>query len=227
MGKKPHIGVTGHHRRWSPSWWCIWLVLRLTGASAERISVANPGFGKDFDGLVISGGDDIGPELYGGSEMPKARIDRRRDALEASWIRRALKQGLPVLGICRGAQLLNVILGGSLIQDVRTLREKTSNRASLLPTKTVKLCDGSRLANEVERSTLRVNSLHHQAIREPGDNLKIVGRDRDDLCQAIEANDNLPAMGVQWHPEYMFYLSSQRRVFQWLVERATWQVGEL
>ncbi|MEM1188228.1 MAG: type 1 glutamine amidotransferase [Pseudomonadota bacterium] len=221
MGKRPHIGVTGDHRLWSPSWWCIKLVLALTGASAERISVVSPCFGKEFDGLIVSGGDDIGPELYGGPEMPKARIDRRRDALEASWIRLALKRGLPVLGICRGAQLLNVILGGSLIQDVRSLRNKTSNRASLLPTKTVELCDESRLANEVDSVTLRVNSLHHQAILQPGDNLRIVGRDRDALCQAIETRDELPALGVQWHPEYLFYMPSQRRVFQWLVARAT------
>jgi putative glutamine amidotransferase len=220
MDTRPRIGVTGDSRLLSPSWWCISLVLRSCGARPFRISTQNPAPDARFDGLVISGGNDIGPELYGGDAMPKARIDHQRDALEARWIRRALKHGWPILGICRGAQLLNAVLGGSLLQDVRSLRRHTSNRPSLLPTKTVALREESCLAEKVGATAVRVNSLHHQAILHPGDNLKVVGRDRDSICQAIESETGCAAMGVQWHPEYLFYQAAQRRIFRWLVEHA-------
>ena len=151
--------------------------------------------------------------------MPKARIDKARDELEVAWIRRALDEEWPILGICRGAQLLNAVLGGTLIQDIRPLRRHTSNRASLLPLKTVNIDPTSRVALTCGKAELRVNSLHHQAIDEPGDGLRIVARDRDDLCQAIEAETARTAIGVQWHPEYLFYLPSNLRLFRWLVKR--------
>lgn len=220
MAKRPRIGVTGDHRRWwAPSWWSLRLGLRLIGAQARRISVADPADGERFDALVISGGNDIGPELYGGTEMPKARIDRARDELEISWIHRALEEGWPLLGICRGAQLLNVVLGGSLVQDIRPLRQRTSNRASLVATKRVTLAPGSRVARVCHRSHLRVNSLHHQAVDRAGDGLRIVGRDRDGICQAIEGSRDHRVLGVQWHPEYLIYLPAQLRLFRWLVDR--------
>jgi len=219
MAGRPRVGVTGDHRRWAPSWWCLALALRLVGARPVRISVRRPAEGETFDALVISGGNDIGPELYGGEAMPKANIDEHRDQLEVRWIEWALEKDRPVLGICRGAQLLNAVLGGALIQDVRDLRRYTSNRATLLPTKRVALSEGSRIGEICCRGHLRVNSLHHQAISNPGQGLRIVGRDRDQLCQAIEAVDSRRLLGVQWHPEYLFYLPAQLSLFRWLVRR--------
>ena len=217
MAARPRIGVTGDHRRWAPSWWCLRLAVRLAGGEPRRISVRDPAHDERFDGLVISGGNDIGPELYGGDDMPKARIDRDRDTLEIAWIQRALDEGWPVLGICRGAQLLSVVLGGSLIQDVRPLRRHTSNRASLLPLKRVGVRRSSRIARICRGTRLSVNSLHHQAIRRPGQGLRVVARDRDRICQAVEGEAPLALLGVQWHPEYLLYLPSQRRLFRWLV----------
>jgi putative glutamine amidotransferase len=212
--------VTGDHRRWAPSWWCLKLTLLALGASPRRISVRAPAEGEHFDALVVSGGNDVGPELYGGDAQPKARIDRHRDQLEIRWIERAIDEGWPLLGICRGAQLINVVCGGKLIQDLRALRRRTSNRASLLPTKRVELGKDSFLAQLLRRRRLRVNSLHHQAVETPGKGLRMVGRDRDGICQAIEASGSEAVIGVQWHPEYLFYLSSQRRLFRWLMRRA-------
>jgi putative glutamine amidotransferase len=191
----------------------------LMGAQPRRISVRSPAEGERFDALIISGGNDIGPELYGEVARPHARIDPERDRLEIAWIRRALNRGLPILGICRGAQLLNVVLGGSLVVDLRPLRRLTSNRASLLPTKQVTLRPGSRLRRLLRRDRLRVNSLHHQAVERPGDGLHIVGRDRDGICQAIEFRGGHRVLGVQWHPEYLLYLASQRRLLAWLLHR--------
>jgi putative glutamine amidotransferase len=220
MAQRPRVGVTGDGRRWAPSWWCLATALRLAGATPERISVRHEASGKPLDALIISGGNDIGPELYGGEAAPRTRIDTARDALEIRWIELALAQGIPLLGICRGAQLINVVLGGKLHQDIRPLRSKTYNRPGLLPTKQVFLEEDSGLAALCNRRKLRVNSLHHQAIRDPGEGLRIVGRDLDELCQAVECTRGRSIVGVQWHPEYLFYLPAQFALFRWLTQRA-------
>ncbi|MDF1762044.1 MAG: gamma-glutamyl-gamma-aminobutyrate hydrolase family protein, partial [Oleibacter sp.] len=101
----------------------------------------------------------------------------------------------------------------------------TRNRPSLMPTKNVTLTPGSKLAEVCgnagfKRLGLRVNSLHHQAVKDAGKGLKVVGRDRDDIVQAIESTETMPIIGVQWHPEYLFYLPSQLAIFRWLLSRA-------
>ena len=218
MAARPRVGVTGNARRWTPSWWCLRLVLWLAGAIPERLSVRHPPSGEPLDALVISGGDDIGPEHYGGDIDARVRLDPERDALEIEWIEHALERGIPLLGICRGAQLINVVLGGNLHQDIRQLRKLTYNRPGLLPTKQVRLEPGSRVARICGREQLRVNSLHHQAIKNPGEGLRVVGRDLDEITQAVESDDR-PIIGVQWHPEYLMYLPAQFRLFRWLLRK--------
>lgn len=219
MVKRPRIGVTGSSRRWSPSWWCTRLALWLAGAVPERISVRHQPSGKPLHALIIGGGDDISPEHYGGDIDAKVKLDPERDQLEIAWIRRALESEIPLLGICRGAQLINVVLGGTLHQDIRSLRKKTYNRPGLLPTKQVRLTADSRMAQIVGKARLRVNSLHHQAIKQPGTDLRIGGWDLDDITQAVEDKAGRAIIGVQWHPEYLFYVPSQFAIFRWLVKR--------
>ena len=220
MAGRPRIGVTGNARRWAPSWWCSWVALRLVDAVPERISVRHPPSGQPPDGLVIGGGNDIGPEHYGGDVEAKVKADPERDQLEIEWIKRALEREIPLLGICRGAQLINVVLGGNLHQDIRELRRLTYNRPGLLPTKQVKVEPDSRLAGICGKSRLRVNSLHHQAIKDTGDELAVVGRDLDQIAQAVESTSGRDIIGVQWHPEYLFYLPSQLALFRWLLRRS-------
>jgi len=220
MAERPRVGVTGNGRRWAPSWWCTWLALRLAGATPERISVRHAPSGQPLDALVIGGGNDIGPEHYGGDIDAKVKADPERDRLEIRWIELALEQGIPLLGICRGAQLINVVLGGTLFQDIRPLRKRTYNRPGLLPTKQVRLEPNSTLIRIIGKVHIRVNSLHHQAIKDPGENLQVVGRDLDDIAQAVECTVGRPVIGVQWHPEYLFYLPSQFALFRWLLQRA-------
>jgi putative glutamine amidotransferase len=219
MAEKPRVGVTGVARRWSPGWWCAALALRLAGAVPERISVRHRPSGKPLDALVIGGGDDIGPEHYEGDVEAKVKADPERDRLEIEWIRRALDNDIPLLGICRGAQLINVVLGGTLHQDIRPLRKRTYNRPGLLPTKRVRLKADSRLARVCGKTRLRVNSLHHQAVDKPGADVRIVGWDLDEITQAIECSAGRAIIGVQWHPEYLFYLPSQFALFRWLSKR--------
>jgi len=220
MRKKRRIGVTGNSRRFAPSWLCTRLALRLVGAQAVRISVRHDPGNVDLHGLIIGGGDDISPEHYGQNIEAKVKPDLQRDALEIRWIKHPLDHRIPVLGICRGAQLINVVRGGTLHQDIRPLRFRTHNRPGLLPTKQVLLQSGSLPARLMGKSRIRVNSLHHQAIDKEGDNLQIVGRDLDDIVQAIQATDEHRIMGVQWHPEYLFYLPRQLALFRWLTRQS-------
>jgi putative glutamine amidotransferase len=195
------------------------LALRLAGATPERISVRHPACGNNLDGLIIGGGDDISPEHYNGDIGNIVKIDLARDRLESEWIRKALSRNIPLMGICRGAQLINVVLGGNLYQDIRPLRRRTYNRPSLLPTKQIRLLPDSQLAKICGRVHLRVNSLHHQAIKTTGTDLQPVGWDWDDMIQAVESRKNR-IMGLQWHPEYLIYLPSQFALFRWLVNCA-------
>jgi putative glutamine amidotransferase len=193
----------------------------MAGAVPERISVRHAPSGRPLSALVIGGGNDISPEHYGGDLDAKVKLDPERDKLEIDWIQRALEQEIPLLGICRGAQLINVVLGGRLHQDIRPLRKRTHDRPGLLPTKQVRLVPDSILANVCGKARLRVNSLHHQAIRDPGRDLKVVGWDLDEITQAVECSIGRSVIGVQWHPEYLFYLPSQFALFRWLLRRAT------
>jgi len=219
MAARPRVGVTGDGRRWAPSWWCLSLSLRLAGAIPERISVRHAPSGNPLDALIISGGNDISAEHYGGDIENQVRLDPERDKLEIDWIKQALEKRLPLLGICRGAQLINVVLGGNLHPDITQMRRLTYNRPGLLPTKQVALETDSVVARVCGRERLRVNSLHHQAIREPGADLRVVGRDLDQIVQAVECTAGRRIIGVQWHPEYLFYLPAQFRLFRWLLRR--------
>jgi putative glutamine amidotransferase len=219
MDLRPLVGVTGSARRWAPAWWCTKTALRLAGASAMRISTRHGDAGKTLDALVIGGGNDISPEHYDGDITGPVAYDPDRDLLEIRWIRHALEHQVPLLGICRGAQLINVVLGGNLHQDIRSLRHLTYNRPGLMPTKQVKIEPASQLARICGKHNIRVNSLHHQAIREPGKGLTVVGRDLDGIIQAVETGKGQKIIGVQWHPEYLFYVPAQFALFKWLIQK--------
>ena len=113
--------------------------------------------------------------------------------------------------------MINVVLGGTLHQDIRQLRRLTYNRPGLLPTKQVRLAPDSVVARICGKPRLRVNSLHHQAIKVPGKGLRVVGKDLDEITQAVECSRGQMIIGVQWHPEYLFYLPSQFALFRWLL----------
>ncbi len=219
MAERPRIGVTGNSRRLSPSWFCTRLALFLSGARAVRISLRHQPADEKLAALIIGGGDDISPDLYGSEVPPRSRTDPDRDRLEIHWIEKALKENIPLLGICRGAQLINVVMGGTLHADIRSMRSLTYNRPGLLPTKQVMLDAQSALARICGKSKLRVNSLHSQAIDRHGRGLQIVGRDLDGIIQAVQMEDGRPVIGVQWHPEYLFYVPAQLALFRWLARQ--------
>jgi putative glutamine amidotransferase len=144
------------------------------------------------------------------------RGDPARDAMEMKLLADALHRGLPVLGICRGEQLLNVHFGGSLHQDLATFYVEDPATRTILPRKRVMLQAGSRLMQLLGPDE-RVNALHRQGVDRIGDGLVVAGRDRNGIVQAIE-HATLPfVVGVQWHPEYLPQIASQRAIFRALV----------
>lgn len=222
---RPVIGVTGNAKFWSPSWWCIRLMIFIAGGTARRISVRHSYPVEMLHGLVIGGGDDIHPSLYKAEVMPKASYDPQRDELEQNYILYALQHRLPMLGICRGCQLINVTCGGNLYADIRPMRQLTSNRGTILPHKVLRLERNSFVARAMRRTRTKINSLHHQAVWHIGKSLRPVAWDRDGFIQAIESSDRSPVLGVQWHPEYLIYRSPHRGVFRWLLRCARHQVA--
>jgi putative glutamine amidotransferase len=159
-----------------------------------------------LDGLVLSGGGDVEPDLYGGARHPALyNINRERDETELALARAAHEQKLPTLGICRGCQVANVAFGGSLIEhlpdevgEALAHRGEGPGTSSLHP---VELAPGSRVARIVGDVFPHVSSSHHQALRRVAEGFAIVGRARDGTIEAVERDDHPFYLAVQWHPE--------------------------
>ncbi len=208
-------------------WWLIALLLRSAGARAARVVPARRRPPEGFDGLLLGGGDDIDVRLYAGHLMPTARIDPARDALELALFAEAARDRRPVLGVCRGAQMINVALGGTLHTDVSEAAAGARARRTPLPVRTVTIAPDSRLADLLGRRRLRVNAIHHQAVAELGEGLRAVAWDEDGIIQAVEGKQtDWFLIGVQWHPEYLFWQASTRRLFAALVAAARRHAGQ-
>jgi putative glutamine amidotransferase len=165
------------------------------------------------DGLLLSGGADIDPAQYGEDEIhPKTYgIHPLRDALELELARSAIDRDLPMLCICRGIQVLNVALGGTLIQDVPDQyptdilhRQQDASIRKEDPGHTVSATPGSLLAETYGTTTIAVNSFHHQAIKDLAPGLEVNGVAPDEIVESVSRPGNSWILGVQWHPEMMF-----------------------
>lgn len=210
---KPLVIVTGPHKTLRFGWWATRLMLWICGLRARYVTPTSPRYPAGVAGVVIGGGDDVQPEHYGLSGDAGARYDPERDALELEIFRIAYANQVPVLGICRGAQLMNIALGGNLHQDLRPLRKHTPNRNTIFRIKDAIIEPASRLAQVIGRNNLRVNSLHNQAIDEIAEPFRLAASDRDGFTQAIEHPQHSFMIGVQWHPEYLPYARHQRKLF--------------
>lgn len=146
-------------------------------------------------------------------------LDGPRDRLEKELIHRALGEGKPVLGICRGMQLINVVRGGTLNRDLSAFYIETPRVRGVLPVKKVNLKAGSRLARIFAVTTIRVNDIHDQAVAVLGRQLRVTGHEDNGVIQAIEATDTW-CIGVQWHPEYLPQKNVHQRLFHALVRAA-------
>jgi putative glutamine amidotransferase len=182
-------------------------------------------YAESADGVLFTGGVDIDPVNFGRQPEPGlGRVDPQRDAFELALYRAARTRGLPILGICRGIQLINVAEGGTLHQHLPALPQAlqhTQVDIAGIPSHTVALEPSCRLAKAFGASELRANSYHHQAVDRLGDGLRAVGHTADGLIEAVEASDGSLVLGVQWHPEMSFARYREHLLpFHLLVEAA-------
>ena len=218
---RPVIGVTGPRGRGLPMWAFAALALLLRGARPVRITAPfDPSMFDGLDGLLIGGGDDIGATLYGGVPEPNVRIDLERDELELTALEKLWSRQIPIMGICRGAQMLNIFMGGSLHQNIYDVYVAAPRLRTPLPRKTVTLSPKSQLAGIVGAETVIVNALHHQSVDRLGDGFSVAARDEHGIVQAIEHGGPEFRVGVQWHPEFLFYRPAHWRLFGALVHAA-------
>jgi len=174
------------------------------------------------DGLLLPGGADVAPRLYGQEPTEKCgKPNTLRDTGEMKMLAAFLPTGKPILGICRGVQLMNVFFGGTLHQDIKDAQKynhsdfRNKNRGN----HAVTLTAGTKLADIFGTQTLIVNSLHHQAADAAAPDLSVAARSEDGFIEALEHKTHPFCLGVQWHPEHMSHASeAQRSLFRAFVD---------
>lgn len=234
----PRIGVSGVVRTWDGAerTGVNGAYLRSVLAAGGVPVVLSPLLGPSFaaraldgvEGLLLTGGEDIDPAWYGAAPSPHLQPpSRERDLFELALFATARQRELPILGICRGIQTINVALGGTLFQDLPTERpgpirhDPEAGREAR--SHTVRLAEGSRVAAVLGTTLLSVNSIHHQGVDRLGGGLVATGWSDDGLVEAVEspAGDSW-LLAVQWHPEEMHAdrAAPERGLFRALVEAA-------
>lgn len=187
------------------------VTLPLTDDSAVIKELAG-----QLDGILLTGGQDIAPERYRAQPLAECgETCTGRDAMELRLVRAALKRNLPILGICRGVQLLNVYFGGTLFQDLPAQHPHGIDHHMQppydRPVHRVDLVPKSPLANLLGCDSLQVNSYHHQAIRRLGRRLQVMAVSEDGLIEAVYLPDYRFVWGVQWHPELSYRTDANSR----------------
>ncbi len=235
----PLIGITG--RSAYDEQWCPPLVGARQGyidavVQAGGFPVVLPpvadmralrGMFERVDGLILTGGVDVAPELYGEERHPRlGAVHPERDTAEVPLARWAVAEHKPLLGICRGIQLLNVALGGTLYQDLETQRPGPIDHEISAKHECwegldhgLTLAEDSRLAELLGESELQVNSLHHQALKDVAPGLRVVGHAPDGVIEAVEGTDGGFVLAVQCHPEQLWQAADigWRNVFRALI----------
>jgi len=218
LNQRPKIGITVHPRRgleyFGP------YRRAVTAAGAEPVDLL-PGTTTlpDLDGLLLPGGWDVDPSFYGERRDENlGETDPELDETELSLFHQARERGLPVLGICRGQQVINVAMGGSLVQHLEGHEVRALGRSHLAHT--IDVNPSSELGRAAGEDKIRVNSLHHQAIKDLADGLQQTASGEDGTVEGVESNDGL-IVAVQCHPEELAAdLPWARHLFERFVARA-------
>ena len=225
---RPIIGITGYV---TPATWGVWhdvpttliphdycAAVRLAGGSAVVLPPDDEDTGvlRALDGLVLAGGPDLDPALYGAEREPLTEPHLERDRAEVALARRALELDLPILGVCRGMQLLAVAAGGHLHQHLPEVlgHEKHRPAPGVYGEHAARFTPGSRIA-ALMGDDAGIHCYHHQGVADAG-TLVVTGRAEDGLPEAVEDQDHRFVLGVQWHPEVI----RDRRLFGALVGAA-------
>ncbi len=166
---------------------------------------------ENLDGILLSGGPDIDARLYNEENLPfNDCISPVRDNLEIYLAKKALASGKPVLGICRGIQIMNVAAGGTLYQDIcaqmtsNTVLKHSQQAPKWHPTHDIKISEGSKVWKMFGKPVLSVNTFHHQAVKDVAAGFVVTSNSSDGVIESIEHTAHPFAVGVQWHPELMW-----------------------
>lgn len=184
-----------------------------------------------IDGILLTGGGDIDPQRFGGEAHPTVhQVDPDRDEVEIRLVEESMRLGKPLLGICRGIQVINVAFGGSLYTDISSQKPNAlvhnwiPGRPWSTLTHNIQVEESSRLAHILDGSHFEVNSLHHQAISLLADSFQAVAFASDGIVEAIELPSHPFAIAVQWHPEWLQDHPPMRALFSAFVQAAEAQV---
>ncbi len=215
--KKPIIAVMPLYDEEKNSYWMlpgymkgiekaggIPVILPLTANPQTLTTLAGT-----YDGFLLTGGQDVSPQIYGETVSPLCgSICKERDEMERIIIIEAIRLDKPVLGICRGIQILNAVLGGTLYQNLPTGYPSDTEHCQKppydVPIHKVKLVKSSPLYGLLQKDELKVNSYHHQAIKKLSERLKSMAYSEDGLTEAVYAPNSRFIWAVQWHPEFSF-----------------------
>lgn len=194
-----------------------------TGLSGDQLDVVR----SRVDAVLVTGGPDVEPTLFNGEPHPAIYgVDSRRDTLEINLVRAAVKEGMPLLGICRGIQVINVALGGDLYTHIAD-QLPGALKHDCYPgfehnyeAHPVEIEAGSLLEKIVETRQVPVNSLHHQGLRQAAPGTRAIAFAPDGLIESIEIEGHPFGLGVQWHPEWMPEAPKMQAIFRALVNAA-------
>jgi putative glutamine amidotransferase len=215
MAQKPKIIITGSSRGSRSAWLISMALFRLYGVHAEFFHPKKWGKETKMDGLLITGGIDIDPQSFSQTKHHSIiRTDAARDAMELYLLERALKEDIPVMGICRGMQLINLHLGGTLHPHIPEMELDFTHPNTTLPKNLLTIIPNTKLHTILKTDKLKANALHHQTIDKVAQTLQVCARDRNNLVQAIESKNGSFILGLQWHPEFMPYHWSSHRIFE-------------
>ena len=201
--------------------------LAIVIAGGKPLGIATRKFEKlpDFNGLILGGGVDIHPTRYHGKPKKNYKYDFERDNMEYQLLEKALSQNKPVLGICRGCQLLNVYRNGTLYDDIRKIDDVTNYPSHLLGymfyRKTINISPDSTLFKCIRRKRATVNSIHKQCINQLGNDFVVSAAEENKIIQGIEDPNYQFVIGVQFHPEFLIYKKSFSNIFRQLVDKSS------
>ncbi len=192
--------------------------------TADRTDIRQ--IAETMDGFLFTGGHDVSPEVYGEKPLPQCgECCPERDAMEKELLLAALELDKPVLGICRGIQFINGVLGGTLYQDLPSQRPSDVEHHQTppydIPVHKVEILRGTPLWDLLQKNELSVNSYHHQAIKKLSPQLQVMAVSEDGLTEAVRMEEKNFVWAVQWHPEFSFLTDpDSRKIFQIFVEHA-------
>lgn len=221
--KRPIIGITKPERGDTIPYLAMKLAVWLAGGDAVKVTARAPRDPRTIDGLIFGGGSDVYPKRYEGEPKPGYRYDLGRGDMEASWALAARRLDLPVLGVCRGAQMLNVLAGGTLHADLSGFKTDRPNNIlwRFFHRMPVRVRFKSKLSVITQCSSqMHVNAIHSQAIDRLGAGLTVSAREPNGVIQGIEDPSQPFWLGVQFHPEFLIYRAPFRRLFRALVDTA-------